>query len=182
MKGLYRRICKPRPQEWAKFLKKHGGFQSIGENCNINSDANIINPYLVRIGNNVAISSAILVAHDGSIEMMNRAYNKKLDSVGPIDIKDNVFIGIGSIILQGVTIGPNAIVSAGSVVTRDVPPGAIVCGVPARKIGDISQHLEMLEKQTSNYPWKDLILQREGSFDKRMEPLLRELRKKEFWG
>ena len=40
-----------------------------------------------------------------------------------IDIKDNVFIGSGSIILAGVTVGPNAVIAAGSVVTSDVPEG-----------------------------------------------------------
>ena len=54
----------------------------------------------------------------------------------PIDIKDNVFIGTGSNILPGVTIGSNVIVVAGTVVSSDVPDGKVVGGVPAKIIGE----------------------------------------------
>ena len=49
-----------------------------------------------------------------------------------------VFIGANSTILYGVRIGPNAIVAAGSVVTKDVPPGSVVGGVPAKVIGSFA--------------------------------------------
>jgi acetyltransferase-like isoleucine patch superfamily enzyme len=51
----------------------------------------------------------------------------------PTRVEDGVSIGSGSVILPGVTIGANAVIGAGSVVTRDVPPGAVVMGVPARE-------------------------------------------------
>ena len=50
----------------------------------------------------------------------------------PVTIEDRVWIGARAIVLKGVTIGHDAVVGAGSVVTRDVPPGAVVGGVPAR--------------------------------------------------
>lgn len=53
-----------------------------------------------------------------------------------IDIKDNVFIGTGSIILPGVTIGSNVIVAARAVASSDVSDGKVVGGVPARVIGE----------------------------------------------
>lgn len=53
---------------------------------------------------------------------------------GPIIVKDDVWIGFGSFVLSGVTIGQGAVVAAGSVVTKDVPPYAIVGGNPARVI------------------------------------------------
>lgn len=55
-------------------------------------------------------------------------------SEGPVHIKENCFIGGGSLILPGVTVGPNAIVGAGAVVFDDVPPYSIAAGNPARII------------------------------------------------
>ncbi|PIX73806.1 acyltransferase, partial [Candidatus Roizmanbacteria bacterium CG_4_10_14_3_um_filter_33_21] len=54
----------------------------------------------------------------------------------PVEIEDYVFIGPRAIILPGVTIGQGAIIAAGAVVTKLVPPFTIVAGVPARVIGE----------------------------------------------
>ena len=56
-------------------------------------------------------------------------------SAAPITIGDRVWIGTRAVVLKGVTIGDGAIVAAGAVVTRDVPPGSIVAGVPAKVVG-----------------------------------------------
>lgn len=76
--------------------------------------------------------------------MLNRAYNVKLDSVGKIDIGDNVFIGYGAIVLRNVTIDPNAIVAVGFVVVKDVAEGDIVVGVPARPTGRVKNLVKKL--------------------------------------
>ena len=56
-----------------------------------------------------------------------------------IEIKDNVFIGVNCTVLGNVRIGPNVIVSANSLVNKDLEPGGVYGGVPARKIGDIDE-------------------------------------------
>ncbi|MGV1055690.1 acyltransferase [Clostridium perfringens] len=89
--------------------------------------------------------------------------------MGKIEVFDNVFIGANSIIMYNVKIGPNAIIAAGSVVTKDVEPGTIVGGVPAKVIGNINQmfnkRLEysnrlnnnMKEREIEEYFWKNNI-------------------------
>ena len=113
--------------------------------------------------------------------MLNRAYNVKLDSVGKIDIRDNVFIGYGAIVLPSVTISSNAIVAAGAVVTKDVAEGDIVAGVPARPIGRVEDLVKKLHAETQTLPWADLINSREGGFDPAIEPQLVQLRVSHFY-
>jgi acetyltransferase-like isoleucine patch superfamily enzyme len=159
-RGLYVRFCKPNAEEYTRFLKLHGGFYAIGDHCSILPSTNITDPAYVKLGNNVHFSNCTLIGHDGSIAMMNRAYNVALDSVGRIEILDNVFVGYGAIVLPNITIGPDAIVAAGSVVTRNVAPGVIVAGVPARPIGKVKDLVAKLETETASLPWNDLIQQR----------------------
>ncbi len=61
-------------------------------------------------------------------------------TIAPVKISNKVWIGFNSIILKGVTIGEGAVVAAGSVVTKDVPPWTIVAGNPARVIREIPEH------------------------------------------
>jgi len=57
--------------------------------------------------------------------------------IAPIVLEDNVWLGARVIVLKGVHIGRDAVVAAGSVVTRAVPPGAVVAGNPARQVGSV---------------------------------------------
>lgn len=171
--GLWRRIARPPAEDWTLYLKRHGGFHSFGDNCFILPNSVFPDPFYTSIGNNVWIVGAWVSGHDGSVIMMNQAYGTKLDAVGPVIIKDDVFIGYGAIILPNVTIGPRAIVGAGSVVSRDVPPNSVVAGNPARFIRSLDEHLDRMQKRTDTYPWRDIIAQREGGFDPAVEPELR---------
>ena len=179
--ALYTKFCNPSSEEYTEFLRRHGKLYAIGSNCSILPSTIFADPAYVRIGNNVHFSSCTLIGHDGSIAMLNRAYNVKLDSVGKIDIGDNVFIGYGAIILPNVTINSNAIVGAGAVVTKDVAEGDIVAGIPARPIGRVEDLVKKLQAQTQSLPWVDLINSREGGFDPAIEPELVELRVSYFY-
>ena len=178
---LYVRLCQPMGSEYAEFVRRHGGLISVGDHCSILPGTKFTDPELVRLGNNVHFSECTLIGHDGSIAMLNRAYNVKLDSVGKIDIRDNVFIGYGAIIMPNVTIGPNAIVASGAVVTRDVAEGDIVGGVPAKPIGRVDDLVKKLQAETDALPWAELIRRREGGFDASMEPELVRRRIKYFF-
>jgi len=181
-KNIYIKICKPSGAEYTAYEKKWGCYFSIGEGCTFWPYTNITNPEYTRLGDNVMLTACTILGHDGSIAVLNKAYNKKLDSVGKVDIKDNVFVGHGAIILPDVTIGPNAIVAAGALVNKDVPEGVIVAGVPAKIIGQVSDLVERLEIKTEGLPWADIIKSREGAFDPKLEPLLKAKRIKHFFG
>ncbi len=183
-KVLFQRLCDPSLVEWTDYLRKHGNLHSIGEDVFIHKDVMFPDPEFVKIGSNVWIASGCcFIAHNGVIGMLNKAYHEALDDYGKIDIKDNVYIGQKAIILPNVTIGPNAIVGAGAVVTRDVHPGSVVTGSPARMIGDVDTMVSRLKESTAQLPWKDLIYKRgESSYDPEMEEELKRIRLKTFWG
>jgi maltose O-acetyltransferase len=106
------------------------GFK-MGSHSTINEECRLDNRGGITIGDNVSISPQVCILtadHDpGSPTFAGRQRAVRID--------DHVFIGTRAIILPGITIGRGAVVAAGSVVTREVPPLAIVAGSPAREIG-----------------------------------------------
>jgi acetyltransferase-like isoleucine patch superfamily enzyme len=181
LKKLWLRLCRPDSYRYADYLRRHGGFVSIGQNTTILEGTEFTDPYLTRIGNNVHFSKCALIGHDGSVGMMERAYGVRIDHVGKIDVRDNVFIGYGVVVLPGVTIGPDAIVAAGAVVTRDVPEGAIVAGVPARQIGTVRELLERRVSEATTLPWWSVLSQRGDRLDWTLETQMQQLRRQYFY-
>jgi maltose O-acetyltransferase len=77
--------------------------------------------------------------------------------VGRVDIGNRVYIGERSIILPNVRVGDCAVIGAGSVVTRDVPPRAVVVGVPARQVEELDSYIERHREQMQRRPtWREL--------------------------
>lgn len=98
--------------------------------------------YLIKIGNHCTIAPNVLfLSHDGATWVFTEEY-PSLQKFGPIIINDNCFIGMNSIILGNVTIGPNSIIGAGSVVTKDIPPNVVAAGNPAKVVSSIEKYKE----------------------------------------
>jgi acetyltransferase-like isoleucine patch superfamily enzyme len=180
--GLWVRCCRPTGEGYADYLRRHGGLFAMGERCSVSRHAKITDPAFVRLGNNVRLARCTIFGHDGSVNMIRNAYGVRVDSVGKVDIRDNVFVGEQAMIMPGVTIGPDAIVAAGAVITRDVAPGDIVGGVPARPIGRVADYVERLQRETNVLPWAHLIRDRAADVDPALEPELRRLRVEYFFG
>jgi acetyltransferase-like isoleucine patch superfamily enzyme len=180
--GLWLKVGRPAGDEYAQYLKRHGRLFAIGERCSVSRLANLTDPMFVRLGNNVRLARCTIFGHDGSVNMLRNAYGVRVDHVGKVDIRDNVFIGEQAMVMPDVRIGPDAIVAAGSVVTRDVEPGTIVAGVPARQIGKVADYVERLEHQTALLPWADLIRGRDCDIDHAIEPELLRMRLAHFFG
>lgn len=97
-------------------------------------------PYLIKIGNNVTITRGVcFVNHDGGVALFRSEY-PGLNVYGRIEIGNNVFIGLNSIILKGVKVGNNVIIGAGSIINKNIPDNVVVAGVPARIIGTIESY------------------------------------------
>lgn len=154
---LYRRLYRPTGEDWAGILRDSKTFHRIGPDCSIQPNVIITDPAFVSLGRNVRLSGCTLFGHDGSVNMLNRAFELQLDSVGPVILGDDVFVGHGAIVLPGVRIGSRVIVAAGAVVSRDLPDDCVAAGVPAVPVRSLDEHVAALRRRNAAYPWRDLL-------------------------
>jgi acetyltransferase-like isoleucine patch superfamily enzyme len=134
-------------------LVLHAGSISVGSYCYIGDHSRIWSTVGVTIGDRVLIAHAVNI-HDNNSHPASAAPRHRqaieifagdtsnMTEVGmaPIVIEDDVWIGFNATILNGVTIGRGAIIGAAAVITKDVPPFAIMVGNPARQVATASEY------------------------------------------
>src|SRR5919199_1927789 len=104
--------------------------------------------HLIEIGSRVTIAPRVhLLAHDASTK-------RHLDytRVGRITIEDDVFLGAGSTIMPGVRVGAGSIVGVHALVTKDVPPGTLVVGVPAKVVMTVEEFIAKRRAEMESTP------------------------------
>lgn len=141
---LFRKPVDPSFRVFPPFYTDFGKNITVGKNVFINACCHFQDQGGITLGDNC------LVGHNVVFATLNHGFapeERQSMLPAPIVVGRNVWIGSNSTILQGVTIGDNSIIAAGSVVTKDVPANAIVAGVPARFIRSISPEEEKQQKQ-----------------------------------
>ena len=141
---LFGKPVDPSFRVFPPFYTDFGNNITVGKNVFINACCHFQDQGGITLGDNC------LVGHNVVFATLNHGFapeERQSMLPAPIVVGRNVWIGSNSTILQGVTIGDNSIIAAGSVVTKDVPANAIVAGVPARFIRSISPEEEKQQKQ-----------------------------------
>lgn len=146
------------------YVKEKGIFGAMGENCVWGPWLVPLYPKLIRLHNNVRVhKTAKILTHD-----VINGFLKKIrpdmdfgpeERLGCVELMDNVYIGMNVTVMPDVRIGPNAIVTAGSVVTGDVPENSVVSGNPAKVVGrfDLYMALRRMNKsQAVNFKNQEL--------------------------
>ncbi|KAA8810661.1 DapH/DapD/GlmU-related protein [Lactobacillus crispatus] len=107
---------------------------------------------LITIGDNCILTNCSILAHDDSPRMYF-SYRR----LGKVIIGNNCFIGLGAVILPGVTIGDNVIVGAGSIVTHDIPANTVIAGNPAKVIMTVKDYVNKIQTELNFVPIVDNI-------------------------
>lgn len=135
----------------------HRIFPTMGEGSRVGTPLTAVRPHMVHIGKNVIVMPGCLMMSAGGITIDDGAmiaanvqlisnnhdvYERQIITCKPVHIGKKAWIGAGATILPGVTVGDNAIVGAGSVVTKNVEADTVVAGNPARFIKRIPPRVE----------------------------------------
>ena len=128
-----------------KKLRRMG--MRIGERTTIfNANTVLIDktrPWLIDIGDDVQITRGVVIlTHGYDWSVLKGKYGEVLGSAGKVKIGNNVFVGMNTVILKGVTIGNNVIIGAGSLVNKDIPDNCVAAGNPARVIMSLEDYHE----------------------------------------
>ena len=124
----------------APFFVDYGNNIYFGNNCEVNMNCTFLDDNIIHIGDNALIAPNVQIytayhpTHylDRFTISENETFNFCKTQTAPVIIGKNVWIGGGTIILPGVTIGDNTVIGAGSVVTKDIPADTIAYGNPCK--------------------------------------------------
>lgn len=109
----------------------------LGDRVFFNFNCVVLDPAEVRIGNNVLFGPGAHI-YTATHPLDAGVRRTGLESARPVHVGSDVWVGGGAIICPGVRIGDGAVIGAGSVVTKDVPPGVLAAGNPCRVIREIA--------------------------------------------
>lgn len=147
-----------------RYAKKKG--VNVGENCRIYIKSWGSEPFLITLGNEVTVTSGVkFITHDGSTCLVKDEHGRRYQRFAPIQVGSQVFIGVNSIIMPGVTIGSNVVIGAGSVVTKDIPDNAVAIGVPAKVVSTFDNYQAKIKASCAN----DTDLQNVHGYTARVE-------------
>ena len=134
------------------FVFAHGGQIDIGCGCYIGENSRIWSGVSIQLGSHVLIAHNVSIMDNLTHPLNPVARRRQIEAIyasghpsdvelddQPVVIGDDAWIGAHALVLRGVTIGKGAIVAAGAVVTKDVPPYTIVAGNPARPIRTLTE-------------------------------------------
>ncbi|KAF4817276.1 putative acetyltransferase [Colletotrichum tropicale] len=132
------------------FIPDYGCNVVIGENCFINFNCTILDTSLVIIGNRVQLGPNVSIYSAGhETSVLSRI--KFVEFGDPVYIEDDAWIGGGTIILPGVTIGKGSTIGAGSIVTKSIPPYSVAMGAPAKVVKKLPAVEEELADPNNAY-------------------------------
>lgn len=132
-------------EDYINKIKKGGG--KVGEGTTIYNPnttfIDITRPFLLDIGQNVQITNGVtILTHGYDWSVLKNKYGDVLGSAGKVKIGNNVFIGMQTTILKGVTIGDNVIIGANSLVNKDLASDGVYAGNPIRYICSLDEYYE----------------------------------------
>ncbi len=178
--GRIKRLFKPEQKQtpnktkeeiWAEkvqALRQRGA--KIGDGTRLNCDIGDFGtePYLVEVGEDCLFAADVkFITHDGGVKVLNTmGYfgGKKMDRIAPIKVGNNVYIGTGAFIMQGVTIGNNVIIGARAVVTHDIPDNVVAVGMPAKVLKTIDEYYQSGVDKGWYYPTAGLPFEEKKAY------------------
>lgn len=144
------------PGKRTKYIKEHSILGAMGENCIWGPWLVPLYPKLIKLHNNVRIHpTAKIVTHD-VINGFFKAMYPEIDfgpyeRLGCVEFMDNVYVGMNVVIMPDVRIHKNCMISAGSVVTNDIPENSVVAGNPAKVIGRFDMYVALRKISKNQY-------------------------------